>query len=771
MRRSLFLVPVLCAALAGIGCQEQGTEIVFEVSTGYLMPEQVSVASITVLGLGPGMTPDSPDACRDDRTIRLGAGGDAEESPFTFSVRAGDLCNERVFFKITLIKDALDVVTSGGTEYFVSGQSKRVRVSIPRNSTCSDGQQWCSTACVDVVGANENCGWCGNACEEGLSCVGGWCRCPDGKSDCGGECIDTQADPANCGGCGNACGDAEVCVGGSCQAGCPGEFTQCGGRCVDTMADPRNCGGCGNDCGADARCEDGSCGTCRPPQGGQCDPLAQCGCPTGWRCDAAQEPYLTPTEICVPAGMVEAGAYCDSMNLCAPGLGCFRGIYGAVREVPPSGKVEANGSGTCLPWCVIGDPAGCGSNPSTCRELQGQMGMEPRYGACLPFGGMEVCNWIDDDGNGMADDGVNIWWDPSNCGECFHTCDPMETCRDGLGQGCAPPWQACSAGCTDTSSDPNNCGACDMGCGMAETCFESSCAPDCASFLPICPSDPTPQNCTDTNSDPDNCGWCGALACPPGQACVYGGCSATCLDEGQTVCDRRCVDTESDPHNCSSCGATCGTGQGCSGSSCMACDPAAVRAGGECYVPTQCGCAANEGCMLTDDGTGYYTETCQPRFGEMGELWAGCHLTLADCAPGLQCVPTDIPHENRCFRLCTGDGECPSGKCMLGADATFDPYGVCRAVGGPCMNDSECPGEAPICVTRLLGGIDVPGGYCTVPCDPTTERCPPGSRCIRWGAFDRAEAVCLATCIGDGDCRDGYSCAPGLGNVCVPLGG
>ena len=490
------------------------------------------------------------------------------------------------------------------------------------------------------------------------------------------------------------------------------------------------------------------------------------------RCDAARSCSTRRRRSACPPAPPPA---IPTVLLLRSGLGCFGGIYGAVPLPGGAGGVKIEGSqpGTCLPWCVIGDSGACDGHPETCRALTGQAGLDPQYGVCLPFPGFEVCNWIDDDGFNGPDDGVDVWGDWMNCGTCFHACDPGQACVDGRCQSCTPPYQDCGEGwCTDTDYDVNNCGGCGTRCAPNEACVAGMCLPDCADVLPLCPDATGTPHCTNVVSDPDHCGYCEAEPCPEGQACVDWGCSASC-PAGQTVCDRTCVDTATDPHHCASCGNDCGPGRECDpGGTCTACSPGPARAEGECYVPTQCGCANGQACVLRDDGTGVYVERCAPLFGEFRELAPGCHITLADCEPGLQCVPTDVAaHENRCMRLCTEDAECSSGRCLRGVETgPFDPYGVCRAVGAPCTGDWDCPGEYPICLTALGDRVVVPGGYCTFLCDPFDDQCPAGSRCVEY-PFDRFYSACMATCETEADCRAGYNCSdlPGpLNRICFP---
>lgn len=82
---------------------------------------------------------------------------------------------------------------------------------------------------IAVCTDNQNCGTYGNACDipnthceivpeypHGALCVcdTGWTACPDSPASC-----DTHvaADPENCGTCGNACDEEEVCLEGMCR--------------------------------------------------------------------------------------------------------------------------------------------------------------------------------------------------------------------------------------------------------------------------------------------------------------------------------------------------------------------------------------------------------------------------------------------------------------------------------------------------------------------------------------------------------------------------
>ena len=146
--------------------------------------------------------------------------------------------------------------------------------------------------CTDVETDSQNCGYCGQPCQSGLTCAAGQCLAlscgaatagqscvgPDGGTGlcCGTACEAVASDPANCGGCGTTCATGESCVGGHCGfdqctpslQGDPCHFvtqfgTQpglcCGSSCVDPSSDPANCGGCNLACAPDAGCVNSAC--------------------------------------------------------------------------------------------------------------------------------------------------------------------------------------------------------------------------------------------------------------------------------------------------------------------------------------------------------------------------------------------------------------------------------------------------------------------------------------------------------------------------------
>jgi hypothetical protein len=100
----------------------------------------------------------------------------------------------------------------------------------------------------------------------------------------------------------------------------------------------------------------------------------------------------------------------------------------------------------------------------------------------------ETCNNLDDDCDGVVDNGFDKQHDVNNCGTCGHVCyapNATPSCVNGTCgiAVCDEGWGDCDGilanGCEhDVSSDVNNCGFCGNVCGECFSgCSNSACVP------------------------------------------------------------------------------------------------------------------------------------------------------------------------------------------------------------------------------------------------------------------------------------------------------
>lgn len=210
----------------------------------------------------------------------------------------------------------------------------------------------------------------------------------DGQSCCDGECVTLSEDEDDCGTCGNQCDDSEVCLAGVCEQ-CAPDCTGaecgddgCGGDCgtcpSGEVCQVSQCVECDPDCGEENECGDdgcgGSCGICEQGtvcQGGTCIDEEECtpDCTGAWCGDP---------DGCggVCSGTCPGGGNCVNgtcVGGCVPdcaGSECGNdGCGGQCGECTWPEECEA-GSCACEPKCTLEGwtcgPDGCGGSCGEC---------------------------------------------------------------------------------------------------------------------------------------------------------------------------------------------------------------------------------------------------------------------------------------------------------------------------------------------------------------------------------------------------------------------
>ncbi len=367
----------------------------------------------------------------------------------------------------------------------------------------------------------ENCGSCGHRCSyahafgdcQASTCAMGACQVgyydinASNTDGCEYHCIPTGAevcdrrdnncdgnidegfvfatDPMNCGICGRVCNLAHAtssCTSSMCTIGiCAMGFVDrdgvaangCEYSCTPSASGVEMCNRVDDDCDGTVDEDIGSGGACGS-SAGICRPGTLTCVGGSFTCSGGTSPGV---ESCngldddcdgvVDQGNPGGGAACgNNVGSCLPGRQtCTAGALVCTGGTGPTAEVCNGLDDDCNGTPDDGDPGGgasCGLSVGACTP-----GMQHCTGgsiSCIGGNGptLEVCNMVDDDCNGVVDDGYDLMNDVRNCGTCGHVCSfPNAVSQCTMGS-CSI--LACAGGYVNLDMSPTGVNGCEYMC-------------------------------------------------------------------------------------------------------------------------------------------------------------------------------------------------------------------------------------------------------------------------------------------------------------------
>lgn len=376
--------------------------------------------------------------------------------------------------------------------------------------------------------------------------------------------------------------------------------------------------------------------------------------------------------------MIPDGPPCGSaVGACRPGVQrCVGGMMRCVGQTGPTAEVCNGIDDDCNGMVDDGIAPGgsCGRAVGACTAGT----FVCRGGRYVCEGGTsgtaEVCNNIDDDCNGVVDDGI-----PPG-GSCNQAPDGSRLCTAGQLR-CRAGRMVCEGGtragtevcdCMDNDCDGmiDNVPAGSPGlCPGGGACIACSCRTPCASGEFPCSAG---LECREGFCVPPSCGGmmcrdgqrcvndrcvdaCEGVTCQAGQVCRAGVCREDscyvlgCTDPAQVCIDGTC---QNDPCR----GITCEAGQFCRDGACVrSCQNVRCLVGNSCVdgecVPNACAgvtCDSNSRCVVQNNVATCIADPCR----------------AVVCGPGRRCDNTGTCVDDPCSRItCPSGAVCRAGQC------------------------------------------------------------------------------------------------------------
>ncbi|MBM4370776.1 MAG: hypothetical protein FJ098_03935 [Deltaproteobacteria bacterium] len=589
---------------------------------------------------------------------------------------------------------------------------------------CVEGLCSCVPDCAGWVCGADGCGGSCGDCAAGEVCEGGACV------PCQPDCWGKQCGEDGCGGSCGTCPPGQACNGGTCG---------CAPQCHDKECGDDGCGGSCGSCPPGQACDGGECAACTPSCAGkQCGDNGcggSCGsCPAGTTCASGQ--CISPGSSCVGHCGTQApdGCWCD--DSCLQAGDCCPDACDACPDL------AGCGGETCGPGEVTDCWGGCASEWSLgdgwCDEAFNCATYQYDYGDC--GGGGSSCQGICGSGG----------WD---C-YCDISCFEYGDCCPDICEHCASfPQCGCEPDCTGKACGDDgcwgSCGGCPpgYGCNPLFQCEEG-----------LCESEDETPDCYGTCGPVD---WIGDGVC----------------DDGSWGYDFNCEAFGFDGGDCGPClpsceGKACGD-DGCGGS-CGACPAGQVCAGGLCSAPLDC--LGLYGCLIGCGDDYACTNSCfDAGTAEAQDLLNAFGLCL-ETAGYFECLPDDDPCLDAAVALCQdeiqaclhGDLDCPGVTGCMVACAEDDPNCVPLCYWSGSI-EAQAAYDAMIdCVTAACG--EAPSEECwdqvmaaacqaetaacgVVPCVPACD----GKVC--------GDDGCGGSC---GACPGEMLCDNGLCTDCIP---